>query len=298
MNKSNVLLLGLVVLLSSCSLRLVVAEQLSPIVDNMQEQILNEEEEAIVSQTLPFAIKFAEALYFYYPKYDYYSSKLTLLYAAYAFAYIDETPLSDFEENYEQKIDRINYLYDKAIDYGLIALEARISGFREAVLKKKNLEAVLAKVKKDDVETLFWFNFAWAMRLFNDLSDTSRLVHLETMKKIAERILAIDENYLHGASYAILIAYYGGRTRSLGGDLAKANFYYQKASLLAKDKSLINDFVYFRFVTTLLTSDELFNSVFEKINAFNPRVNKSFSFVNTFLKRKAASIYQKKAIFF
>ncbi len=274
------------------------AKQLKPVVDNMQEQVLNEEEEAIVSATLPFAIKFAESLYYYYPNYYYYASKLTLLYSAYAFAYIDETPLSDFDEEAESKIARVNYLYDKATHYGIIALEEKLPGFREGVIEKKDITGILARAKKEDVETLFWFNFAWAMRLFNDLSETERLTHLETMKQIAERIIAIDEDYLYGASYAILIAYYGGRVKSLGGDPDKAKQYYEKASQLGKGKSLISDFVYLRFVSILSTDDSAFEETYQKIATFNPRVNQDFAFVNTFLKRKAEAIYQKKDIFF
>ncbi len=278
-----------VVFLSNCSLRSIVAEQLKPVVDEMQTQVLNESEESLVSESLPFAIKFAESLYYYYPNYYYYSSKLTLLYSAYAFAYIDETPLDEFDELTEAKIARVNYLYDKAIDYGLKSLDRQIPGFSENILKKKDIKGTLAKVKKEHLETLFWFNFAWAMRLFNDLSDTSRLIHLETMKQIAERIIEIDEDYLYGASYAILIAFYGGRTASLGGDLNKANEYYALAEKAAANKSIISDFVYFRFVSILQPNDALFLKSYEKIRSFDVKQNRSFAFVNTFLKRKAKS---------
>lgn len=284
--------------LGSCSLRKLLVIHTQPLIEELQKSVLDETQEEISKGALPFAIKFAEGFYYYYPQSPYYSSKLALLYGAYTFAYMDSGPYGDFDEEAEKKKKQVIVLYKKAFDYGMKSMNARIEDFSEKVYKKEEIDALLAQVEKEDVEALFWFNFSWALMIFEDLGDVKNLSALESIKKIAERIIELEEDYLYGASYAILCAYYGARTQAIGGDIQKAQEMYQKAFSISKDKSLIPAYVMLRFVSIQQLNTKLFDFYYGEIKDFDVSKNKEFSYVNTFLKRKAKILYtRKKEIF-
>ena len=285
--------------LSGCSVRNIVHTTFKPLVEELQKSVLSESHEDISKGSLPFAIKFAEAFYYYYPKSSYYSSKLALLYSAYAFAYVDDGPYSDFDDQATVKSKQSMELYRKAFYYGLLSLDKRIDGFAVNIYEKNLVEGLLEKTKKRDVETLFWFDFAWALMLFEDLSDVKNLAALETIKKIAERIIELDKSYLYGSAYAILCAYYGARTEAIGGDLKKAEEFYEEAKTFSKGNSLVPDYVMMRFVATQQANSKSFDKYYGEIEKFDVTQNKDFAYVNVFLKRKAKNLYKrKKELFF
>lgn len=285
--------------LTSCSVRNIVHTTFKPLVEELQKSVLSESHEDISKGSLPFAIKFAEAFYQYYPKSSYYSSKLALLYSAYAFAYVDDGPYSDFDDQADVKSKQSMELYRKAFYYGLLSLDKRIDGFAVNIYEKDLVDGLLAKTKKKDVEVLFWFDFAWALMLFEDLSDVKNLAALETIKKIAERVIELDKSYLYGSAYAILCAYYGARTKAIGGDAEKAKQLYQEAKVFSKGNSLVPDYVMMRFVATQQSDAKDFERYYREIEKFDVTENKDFSYVNVFLKRKAKNLYnRKKELFF
>lgn len=293
-----VILIFFLVGLNNCSIRKIVVNQLEPVVDEMQISILNEPEEIFAKGSLPFAIKLAEALHHYYPKSSYYSGKLAMLYGAYTFAYFDDTPYDDFDESADANIERLLKLYNRAYNYGLKSMDRRIKNFSDQVLNPQAVNELMKEVKKNDVETLFWFNFAWAMKIFHQLHDTQQLAHLETVKKISDRINILDSDYFFGINTSIYIAYYGGRVDVLGGDKTKALKYYELNRKAYGNKSLIADFVFFRYVTIQNPTPKEFEIFYKRIKKFDVTKNPDFQFINNLLKKKADALYQKKSFLF
>ena len=275
-----------------CSFRQVVVQATGDIVDEVQISFMTENDPDLAQQAFPGLIKIAEGMYNYYPKSPYYSGKLCFLWATYTFAYIDETPYSDYDEEKEMKEKKLLDGYNRAYRFGLKSLNRRIPDFEENILS--NPEAALKNIKERDIETLFWFHFAWAMRIFNDTSDPILVLQLETVKKIADVIFTIKPDYLNYAIYAVYVAYYGGRNKAIGGDPEKGLKFYQDGLSLSKNKNSILDFVFLKFVSTGQVDDEKFSEIYEKIMAFDPNSDPDNIFIHKVIQKKAGQLYLRK----
>ena len=153
-------------------------------------------------------------------------------------------------------------------------------------------------MKKKDIETLFWFNFAWAMLIFNNTDNVSFVIHLDKIKLIADKIKEINPSYFYGAVYSIYVAYYGGRAPELGGNYKLCDEYYQKGKSYTKGNSLINDYVYFRFVLPQRSQKSKFEQMYKQIMEFDLNQNPSNVFINKVIQEKTIELYQKKDNFF
>ena len=298
MNKKIILLLILFILIvlnSSCSTRKLVIGGTKPLLENIELAFLYENDPQLAKEALPMTIKLAEGFYHYYPKSPYYSGKLCFLYAAYTFGFLDDTPYNDFAENSEEKLANINEKYNRAIKYGFLSLSRQIKEFnRDKLLDKTNREKILQQINNKHIETVFWLMFAWANIIFNNLDDPNVVVELDIIKDLANRLLALDSDYLYGASYAILLAYYGGRSDNLGGNYQLSQQIYQTASKRTKGKSLILDFVLLKYVCPKQYDQETFKKIYHKIiNHTVPKGNE-MSLINVLVQKKAEKIYSKK----
>ncbi|MBL8994224.1 MAG: hypothetical protein JNM63_12855, partial [Spirochaetia bacterium] len=230
----------------------------------------------------------------FYPSSPYYSGKLCFLYTAYTFAFIDETPWSDFDERGEAGRTRMLSYYKKAYVYGTNSMEAWIPGFNKKIRDKKEQDKILARLDRRHVETLFWMDFAWAMLILNNTADPQLVLELETVKKIADRIEALDASYLYGSVYAVILAFYGGRTAAIGGNPALAQTYFDKAMKYSAGKSLIPDYVWLRYVATQTIDKKSFEEKYKVIQAFDPEKNPEFRFINEVIRMKTEALYKKK----
>ena len=289
------ILLITIILSSGCSTRGLVVGGTKPLLENIEVAFLYENDIQLAREALPMTIKLAEGFYHYYPKSPYYSGKLCFLYSAYTFGFLDDTPYGDFVENTDSKLDNINEKYNRAIKYGFLSLSRQIKEFdRIKLLQQTNRKEILQKLEEKHIETAFWLIFSWANVIFNNLDDPKILVELDIVKDIADRLLALNPNYLYGANYAILMAYYGGRSDNLGGDYKLSQQIYDQSTEYTANKSLILDFVLLKYITTKQYDEKKFKIIYQKIINHKIPADNEMSLINTLIQKKAKEIYAKR----
>lgn len=291
------LLLGALAL-ASCSIRHTAVDASATVINEVQTSFFLESDVELARESFPTFLKLAEALYRFYPKSPYYSGKLCFLFTAYTFAFIDESPWADTDEKGEVGMKRVLSFYDRAFEYGMASMEASIPGWRRDLLSHSNSARVLAKVQKKHVETLFWLDFAWMMRILNNTADPALLTQLNLAEKLAHRLAEVQPDYLYGSVYAVLGAFWGGRSKAVGGDPGKARDYHLKAESYAACKSLIPAYVELRYHITQTTDRKAFDAALEEIRGFNPESFPAFRFINEVILRKAEILAKKKSMIF
>lgn len=286
--------LGALLFLTSCSIRRLAVDASGTVISEIQTAYMFESDVPMAHDSFPSILKIAEGMYRFYPASPYYSGKLCFLYTAYTFAFIDETPWSDFDEHADAGRTRMLSYYKKAYVYGTNSMEAWIPGFNQKIRDKKEQDKILARLDRRHVETLFWMDFAWAMLILNNTADPQLVLELEIVKKIADRIEVLDPSYLYGSVYAVILAFYGGRTAAIGGNPALAQNYFDKAMKYSAGKSLIPDYVWLRYVATQTTDKKSFEEKYKVIKAFDPEKNPEFRFINEVIRLKTEALYKKK----
>ena len=263
-----------------------------PIIANVERQFMKESDLELAAEALPPLIKIAEGMESYNPNNPFYSGKLCYLLSAYTFAFLDEAPYSDFDVDSENKLQQMNQLYKRAYGAGMRAMNKQIKNFEITLLT--NPQLVIKKIKKEQVETVFWLTFSWAMLIFNNTHDTSMVIHLDKVKMLADRLKELDSDFLYGAIFAIDIAYYGGRRDSIGGNYKKSLKALNKSQKRYGRDSLIPLFVYLKFVSTQRADSELFDKTYRQLESFELNKNKEILFLNKIIKSKAKTLYDKK----
>ncbi len=265
-----------------------------PVIEDIQTAYMLESDVGIAKDSLPTLIKLSEGLYRFHTNSPYYSGKVCFLLTAYTFAFVDELPFSDLDAEGETKTKRTLNFYERSFKYGMLSMNASIPNFEKDILSRTKTEEVLKKVTKEHIETLFWLDFAWAMRILNNTADAKLVLELDLVKKIAERIEVLDPQYLAGSVYAILQAYYGGRTEAIGGNKRLEKEYYEKGMKYAVGKSTILDYVYLRYVATQSSDKSAFEARYQQLKGFDVSKAPEFRFLNEVILQKTDFLYKKK----
>lgn len=128
-------------------------------------------------------------------------------------------------------------------------LERRYKGFTQAAtLGKPRYKEILKKANKDDVATMFWGGFGWGYALINGLEDTNLVSQIPQLKQLMHRIVELDPKYFFGGGHIFLATFYA-QSQTLGGDLKKAKFHFDKAYELSEKSALIVHYFQARFYT-------------------------------------------------
>jgi len=287
------LILTLPFFFSGCTFRSAVIQGAKPAVYGIELSFFNEDDVAFAGEALPGIIKITEGMFNYHPKSHYLAGKLCFLYAAYTFGYLDNSPYSDFDADADNSILRMISFYEKSYSYGKKGLNIKYKNFSEKIKTKESRTKILQKLKKNDVEILFWMTFSRAMMLFNDTANPSLLFELEVIKHCADRIAELDPGFLNGSVYALFTAFYGGRTDSLGGNRRECDAMYSRGQSYAEGKSLILDYVYLRYVLTQQNDSAPFEELYKKIMKFDPDSVENFKLFNHLIRQKTKFLHSK-----
>ena len=136
------------------------------------------------------------------------------------------------------------------------------------------------------------------MIIFNSLDDPEKILELGIVLELADVLIEKNPDYLGGLPLAIPMVYYGGRSEAIGGNFKKSMELYRKFKKKNQNKSLVADFIIFRYLSVEKNDQQLFENQYQKIMQFKIKKKNNLTFINAMIKKKAMEYYLKKNIFF
>lgn len=195
------------------------------------EVFTGDEDPELVADALPFAIKMYEALLAEAPGHEGLILTTGSLFVMYANAFVqapaEMLPRDRFAERKAQ-LDRAKRLYLRGKNILADGLERKYAGFRTA-FKDGRLDALLARVKKEDVPLLYWTAAATLASFSLDPFDVQLSVRVPEAKALMARAYELDPDFGNGAIDDFYVSFYGALPDGLGGDKALARKHFDLA---------------------------------------------------------------------
>jgi hypothetical protein len=165
---------------------------------------------------------------------------LTKGWAAAGFAFIEDeyevAADADDESRAEYQRARARAAYDRAVQYGVMLLEMRATGFEKAKNNVDSMKAWLAKFEKDDAVNLLWVGQAWLAKVNMAKDDAAVVAELYVGEELVLRSLELDENIGYGAGHAALGAYHA---RTAMAELDASYKHFTRAIAQTHGKALL-----------------------------------------------------------
>ena len=153
----------------------------------------------------------------------------------------------DYETADEMRTQAID-LYIRAEGYALKALAKSDKTFNEArTVDIEVFEKALQKLKKEDVEPLFWAAYAIARGISLQKDDPMQVIDLARVELMMGRVLKLDETFYFGGAHLFYTVYYGDRAPTIGGDPEKAKEHIEHVDRINDGKFLMSKYYLARY---------------------------------------------------
>jgi predicted anti-sigma-YlaC factor YlaD len=245
----------------------------------------------LVGQAIPFGLKLYESLLDSAPR-----NKDLLLatcsnFTQYGVAYLETEALILGEAKHHDEVahlnDRALKLYLRAKGYCLRAMEVRFPGI-EAKLNADPVKA-LAGAGKQDVPLLYWMAASWGSAIALGLDRPELLIDLPIVRVLAERAIALDEQWGKGALHEMFISL-DSMPEALGGSTAHAREHFKRAVDLQQGRSP-GPYVALAVGVALPAQDRAeFESLLKEAVAIDPEKEPSTRLVTLVQQRRARAL--------
>lgn len=190
----------------------------------------SDEDPELVREAIPFGLKTYESILAELPDHRGLLLATAAGFTQYAYAFVmedaDRIDADDVGKARELRA-RAKKLFLRGRSYALRGLELDHPDFLARL--KKDPEAALAGLTKDDVPFLYWTGASWAAALMAEKGDLSLLVDLNLAGRLISKSIELDPSYNQGAAHEFMISFEGSRPESAGGSPARAREHYAKA---------------------------------------------------------------------
>jgi tetratricopeptide (TPR) repeat protein len=220
------------------------------LVDDQVRAMHEETDPQMAEQAIPGSLKILEGLLKSDPDNREVLSNLAEGYCSYAFSFVED-----------RDGERAARLYWRGRDYAL----AGLGGGREwLALPPVAFASALQRLGGNDVPSLFWLSQCWAGWLLLNLHDTAAFADISRVEQSLLRALEMDETFYHAGPNLLAGAFYGGRTKILGGNPEKAKRYFERALALTQGKNLLVFVLYAKTYAVQVQDKELFHSLLSR----------------------------------
>jgi len=157
---------------------------------------------------------------------------------------------------------------------------------------------ILAKMKKEDVPSLYWAAAGGLSAFSLNPLDLDLGLRIPEFFGLVKRAYELDPDYNSGALDEFFLLYYASVPEYLGGDKSRADVYYKQA--LEKSKGLlVSPYVSYAQVVAIPAQDyDTFKACLDAALAIDPDANPSNRLVNIISQRKARYLLDSAALFF
>jgi hypothetical protein len=168
-----------------------------------------------------------------------------------------------FLEDADQK--RAGSWYLRGKNYALRVLQ-NLTGNPD--FSKGELKAWGNNLKNLDVTSLpalYWLTQCWGGWLTMNLHNPFAFADISRIEPALKKVLVLDPNFYYAGAHRGLGAFYGSRTKILGGNPEKAKVNFEKSLSLTKGRFLINSFLFAKTYAVQNQDRALFEKLLNEI---------------------------------
>ncbi len=277
------LLVGLIlmILFQGCSSSALSTRMAIPLVENQVASINEETDLTLAEQAIPANLKMLEGMLREDPENEILLKNLAEGFCNYAFSFV--------EDNDPKRASR---LYLRGRSYAERILVA--AGAPEN-LTRQNLEQFINSLKTlsaDQLPGLYLLGQCWGSWLMLNLDDLNAFVGISKLEAVIQRALELDETYYYAGPHLLAGAFYGGRTKMLGGNPAKARGHFEKCLELTQHKFLIAHVLYAKTYAVQSQNRELFKKLLNQVMDAPADILPEQQLANTVAKQKARKLLE------
>ncbi|MBL4665631.1 MAG: hypothetical protein JKY23_06775 [Nitrospinaceae bacterium] len=275
-------LLLITTLLSGCSSRRLAVQATLPLISSQIISMQEERDADLAEIAIPASLKMLEGLAKEDPENIWILQKLAEGFCGYAFSFLEDS-----------EPDRASGLYLRGKDYAFRALEIQSNGKAWRGLSLDEWSKRLAEVTPLQQPALFWAGQCWGSWLSLNLDSVEAFSGLPRIDRMMNRAVELDPDFHYAGPHLFLGAYYGGRSRMLGGNPDKARNHFEQALRITGGKYLLVSFLYAKTYAVQNQDQKLFKTQLEKVLEASDDVLPEQRLANQIAKRKAAVLLGK-----
>ncbi len=224
-------------LVSGCSVKKYAINKLGDALSASGTTFASDDDPELIKAAVPFSLKLIESLLSESPNHQGLLLAACSGFTQYSFAFVNQDA-DELEDSSLAAADalrgRARRLYLRARNYGVRGLEARHTGFEQALRKNPKIAAQAAVVV--DVPLLYWTAAAWGAAISVSKNDPALVSDQVIVEALIDRALELDEDFDQGAIHGFLIAYEMARQGAPGDAAARARKHFDRAMELSKAK--------------------------------------------------------------
>jgi len=250
----------------------------------------------LVGDALPFTIKMYESLLAANPNHQGLLRTTGALLVMYANGFVqkpaEQLPRSMYTER-RTAMERAQKLYLRGLNLLYRGLELKYPGFEGA-----SQGAILAKMKKSDVPSLYWAAAGGLSAFSLNPLDLELGMRVPEFFALAQRAYELDADFNSGALDDFMLLYYASVPASMGGDKNRAEVHYRRA-LEKSGGHLASPYVSYAQAVSIPTQDyDTFKVCLDAALAIDPDADKPNRLVNIITQRKARYLLDNAALYF
>jgi hypothetical protein len=270
-------LIGILMLLTACSMGQMVVRSSQTILDSGVESMNRETDLQLARDAMPANLKLVEGMLIEDPN----NNELRLFAAegfyGYSYGFIEmEDPL------------RAKLLYRRCYSHAQRALKQAGIDIDPESATHEAVETAVSKAGKKAVPALFWT--ANCLGKWIDLSrdDLSLVASLSNVAILMQRVIDLDDEFYFGSAHIFFGAYYGGRSPLLGGDFSRSEAEFQRAAEINDNKLLIVNLLQAEFLDRQRLDQQAFHNRLVAIIEAPENLYPEMALVNGIAKQRAA----------
>lgn len=284
-SRDAALIVALVSTLPSLGCQMLARSATTRLANNVSAAVLDQEDYGLVRDGAPAYLIAIDGLIEGDPRNQTLLLAGARLYAAYASAFVEDTP-------------RAVRLTRRAQGYGQRALCARNEPLCESVSRPfPEFEAQLQGTSADDLPALYGLGSAWASWVQANSADWNAIADLPKVQVLMERVVALDDVYEDGAAHLYLGVLYCLRPASLGGQPEKGRSHFERSIEISGGRNLMAKLLFASQYARLVFDKPLHDRLLTEVLEADPK-ERGFTLTNTLAQEQAKELLEESDDYF
>ncbi len=248
-----------------------------------QVAVMKEERDPeLAEQAIPASLKMMEGLLKQDPNNIWILENLAEGLCSYAFSFLEDS---------EPK--RASSLYKRGKDYALHATILRTGRENWRDLSLDEFSLALDEVKVSHQPALFWMGQCWGSWLMQNLDSVEAFADIPRLEKLMNKVHDLDPSFHHAGPHIFLGAFYGGRSKMLGGNPEKSRHHFEQALALTENKYLLARLLFAKTYAVQNQNRELFESQLQAVIKAPIDLFPEQRLANQVARKKAAQLLEQ-----